>query len=132
MATVYGDVHDIGKNLVKTILENNGYSIIDMGKQVPADVIITTAIKENVTAVGLSALLVNTSQQMPLVVEKLQTLQSRIPVLIGGAAVNQAFADRIETFDDKTRYAGGVHFCRDAFDALDQLERITKLSEENA
>ena len=132
LATVYGDVHDIGKNLVKTILENNGYSIIDMGKQVPADDIITTAIKENVTAVGLSALLVNTSQQMPLVVEKLQTLQSRIPVLIGGAAVNQAFADRIETFDDKTRYAGGVYFCRDAFDALDQLERITKLSEENA
>ena len=132
LATVYGDVHDIGKNLVKTILENNGYSIIDMGKQVPADDIIATAIRENVTAVGLSALLVNTSQQMPLVVKKLHDAHSHIPVLIGGAAVNQAFADRIEALAEKTRYMGGVYFCRDAFDALDRLEQITNLSGGNS
>ncbi len=70
LATVYGDVHDIGKNLVKTILENNGFEVIDLGKQVPADVIIETAIKENADAIGLSALLVSTSQQMPIVIEE--------------------------------------------------------------
>jgi len=131
LATVYGDVHDIGKNLVKTILENNGYSVIDLGKQVPADDIVTTAIRENVTAVGLSALLVNTSQQMPLVVEKLNDLHSHIPVLIGGAAVNQAFAHRIEKIENTIRYAGGVYFCKDAFAALTQLEHIQHQQGEN-
>jgi 5-methyltetrahydrofolate--homocysteine methyltransferase len=68
IATVYGDVHDIGKNLVKTILANNGYTVIDLGKQVPAETIITKAVEVNATAIGLSALLVSTSKQMPLIV----------------------------------------------------------------
>ena len=74
----------------------------------------------------------NTSQQMPLVVKKLHDAHSHIPVLIGGAAVNQAFADRIEALAEKTRYMGGVYFCRDAFDALDRLEQITNLSGGNS
>jgi 5-methyltetrahydrofolate--homocysteine methyltransferase len=53
IATVYGDVHDIGKNLVKTILANNGYTVIDLGKQVPAETIITESVKANATAIGL-------------------------------------------------------------------------------
>ncbi len=65
LATVYGDVHDIGKNLVKTILANNGYTVVDLGKQVPAETIITQAVEANASAIGLSALLVNTSKQMP-------------------------------------------------------------------
>jgi 5-methyltetrahydrofolate--homocysteine methyltransferase len=68
LATVYGDVHDIGKNLVKTILSNNGYEVVDLGKQVPADTIIQAAIDQKADAIGLSALLVSTSKQMPLIV----------------------------------------------------------------
>ena len=62
LATVYGDVHDIGKNLVNTILSNNGFTVIDLGKQVPAETIIEQAIAEKADAIGLSALLVSTSQ----------------------------------------------------------------------
>jgi len=122
LATVYGDVHDIGKNLVKTILENNGFSVIDLGKQVPADQIIKVALEKKVTAIGLSALLVNTSQQMPVVIEKLRANNSTIPVLIGGAAVNQTFAGKIALDEHGTVYAGGVFYCKDAFDALAVLD----------
>jgi 5-methyltetrahydrofolate--homocysteine methyltransferase len=124
LATVYGDVHDIGKNLVKTILENNGFEVIDLGKQVPVDQIVEQATQSQVSAIGLSALLVNTSQQMPRVVEKLHHQHSAIPVLIGGAAVNQAFADRIVRLEEQGPYAGGVYYCRDAFDALAVLDKL--------
>jgi 5-methyltetrahydrofolate--homocysteine methyltransferase len=122
LATVYGDVHDIGKNLVKTILSNNGFEVIDLGKQVPVETIVTRAIDEKADAIGLSALLVSTSQQMPLVVEELNRRGSNIPVLIGGAAVNQAFADRICVLPSSSPYPGGVFYCKDAFDALNTLE----------
>lgn len=124
LATVYGDVHDIGKNLVKTILENNGYAVIDLGKQVPADEIIEVALREKVDAIGLSALLVNTSQQMSLVVEQLCGKHSSIPVLIGGAAVNETFAHKIAKDEQGVVYPGGVFYCRDAFDALTVLETL--------
>ncbi|MDP2964743.1 MAG: methionine synthase [Pelolinea sp.] len=122
LATVYGDVHDIGKNLVKTILSNNGYEVVDLGKQVPVETIVTRAIKERANAIGLSALLVSTSQQMPLVVEELNRRGVSLPVLVGGAAVNQAFADRIRVLPDGSTYRGGVFYCKDAFDALKALE----------
>ncbi len=124
LATVYGDVHDIGKNLVRTILENNGYTVIDLGKQVPADQIIEVALEKKVTAIGLSALLVNTSQQMQVVIEKLRANNNTIPVLIGGAAVNQTFAAKIAKDEYGSAYAGGVFYCRDAFDALTVLDRF--------
>ena len=122
LATVYGDVHDIGKNLVKTILSNNGYEVIDLGKQVPVETIVTRAIEERANAIGLSALLVSTSQQMPLVVEELNRRGASLPVLVGGAAVNQAFTDRIKILPDGSTYRGGVFYCKDAFDALNALE----------
>ena len=122
LATVYGDVHDIGKNLVKTILANNGWDVLDLGKQVPAETIVREAVESGADAVGLSALLVSTSQQMTLVVELLHTRGLTIPVLIGGAAVNQAFAQRVAQIDDKTSYNGGVYYCADAFGALAQLD----------
>ena len=122
LATVYGDVHDIGKNLVKTILANNGYEVIDLGKQVTVETIVTQAIREKADAIGLSALLVSTSQQMPLVIEELNRRNLTLPVLIGGAAINQAFADRIRILRDGKAYPGGVHYCKDAFDALKALE----------
>ena len=124
LATVYGDVHDIGKNLVKTILENNGFVVIDLGKQVPADLIVETALDEGVTAIGLSALLVNTSQQMPIIIEKLHALNSTIPVLIGGAAVNEPFAKKIAKDSSGAAYGGGVYYCKDAFEALSVLDGL--------
>jgi 5-methyltetrahydrofolate--homocysteine methyltransferase len=68
LATVFGDVHDIGKNLVNTILTNNGYTVYDLGKQVPMNVILEKAVEVGADAIGLSALLVSTSKQMPVCV----------------------------------------------------------------
>jgi 5-methyltetrahydrofolate--homocysteine methyltransferase len=124
LATVYGDVHDIGKNLVKTILENNGFEVMDLGKQVPADVIIDTAIREKADAIGLSALLVSTSQQMPMVVEKLKRKGLSIPVLVGGAAINRSFAERASLIHDQKPYEGGVYFCKDAFEGLEVMNAL--------
>ncbi len=129
LATVYGDVHDIGKNLIKTIVSNNGYSVVDLGKQVPAEMIVEKALELNADAIGLSALLVSTSQQMPLIVNMLQNRGERIPILIGGAAVNQAFADRISMTDQGDTYAGGVHYCKNAFDALNVLSSLKTVVE---
>ncbi len=89
LATVYGDVHDIGKNLVNTILSNNGYTVHDLGKQVPVTRIIEKAVEVDATAIGLSALLVSTSKQMPMCVEELRHRDLRFPVMIGGAAINR-------------------------------------------
>ncbi len=124
LATVFGDVHDIGKNLVGTILANNGYAVHDLGKQVPADVIVNEAVARGAHAIGLSALLVATSRQMRHVVNLLRERGLEIPVLIGGAAVNPDFALRIAVDDEGAPYRGGVHYCQDAFEALQVLEHV--------
>ena len=94
IATVFGDVHDIGKSLVNTILSNNGYTVIDLGKQVPVDTIIEAAVENEADAIGLSALLVSTSKQMPICVQELHQRGLGFPVLIGGAAINRDFGRR--------------------------------------
>ncbi|MCC6905989.1 MAG: methionine synthase [Anaerolineae bacterium] len=125
VATVYGDVHDIGKNLVKTILSNNGYTVHDLGKQVPANVIIEAAQQYNATAVGLSALLVSTSKQMPLIVNELARRGLNFPVLIGGAAINRRFGRRILFLEDGGEpYAPGVFYCKDAFEGLEVMDKL--------
>ncbi len=124
LATVYGDVHDIGKNLVKTIISNNGYEVVDLGKQVPAEMIIQTATEENATAIGLSALLVSTSKQMPLIVNELHRRKLDFPVLVGGAAINARFGWRILKCDDGELYAPGVYYCKDAFEGLAVMETL--------
>ncbi len=124
LATVYGDVHDIGKNLVKTILSNNGYTVVDLGKQVPAETIIAKAVEVNATAIGLSALLVSTSKQMPLIVNELQRRGLRFPVLIGGAAINRRFGRRILLTDQDTYYEPGVYYCKDAFEGLATMDTL--------
>ena len=126
LATVYGDVHDIGKNLVKTILSNNGYEVIDLGKQVPAETIISEAVSRNADAIGLSALLVSTSKQMPLIVNELQRRNLSLPVLIGGAAINRKFGRRILLTDSNTYYGGGVFYCKDAFEGLAIMDQISE------
>ena len=124
IATVYGDVHDIGKNLVKTILANNGYTVIDLGKQVPAETIITKAVEANATAIGLSALLVSTSKQMPLIVNEMHRRGHKIPILIGGAAINRRFGRRILFAEDGNAYEPGVFYCKDAFEGLDTMDPL--------
>jgi len=124
IATVYGDVHDIGKNLVKTILANNGYTVIDLGKQVPAETIITKAVEVNATAIGLSALLVSTSKQMPLIVNELHRRGHNIPVMIGGAAINRRFGRRILQTENGDFYEPGVFYCKDAFEGLDTMDTL--------
>ena len=124
IATVYGDVHDIGKNLVKTILANNGYTVIDLGKQVPAETIITKAVEANATAIGLSALLVSTSKQMPLIVNEMKRRGHHIPILIGGAAINRRFGRRILFTENGEAYEPGVFYCKDAFEGLDTMDGL--------
>jgi 5-methyltetrahydrofolate--homocysteine methyltransferase len=124
LATVYGDVHDIGKNLVRTILSNNGYDVIDLGKQVPAETIISKAAEVDATAIGLSALLVSTSKQMPLIVNELQRRGLKVPVLVGGAAINRRFGRRILFTEEGKAYDPGVFYCKDAFEGLETMDDL--------
>lgn len=116
ICTVYGDVHDIGKNLVKTIISNNGYSVFDLGKQVPIARIMEKIKEVDADAVGLSALLVSTSKQMSVFVENARRINLKIPVLCGGAAINSDYINRVAKSD--CIYTPGVFYCKTAFDGL--------------
>ena len=122
LATVYGDVHDIGKSLVNTILSNNGYTVFDLGKQVPVNTIIEKALEVDADAIGLSALLVSTSKQMPLCVQELDKRGLEIPVLIGGAAINRRFGRRTLFVEGERAYEPGVFYCKDAFEGLETMD----------
>ena len=124
LATVYGDVHDIGKSLVNTILSNNGYTVFDLGKQVPVNTIIEKALEVGADAIGLSALLVSTSKQMPLCVQELDKRGIRIPVLIGGAAINRRFGRRAMFVAGERVYESGVFYCKDAFEGLETMDTL--------
>jgi 5-methyltetrahydrofolate--homocysteine methyltransferase len=127
IATVFGDVHDIGKSLVNTILTNNGYTVIDLGKQVPVDTIINAAVENEADAIGLSALLVSTSKQMPICVQELHSRGLEFPVLVGGAAINRDFGRRMlypAGKDSDEVYEPGVFYCRDAFQGLDTMDAL--------
>ncbi|MDR0331176.1 MAG: homocysteine S-methyltransferase family protein [Chitinispirillales bacterium] len=118
IATVYGDVHDIGKNLVASILRNQGFDVIDLGKQVAIETIVEAVRREKPDAVGLSALLVTTSKQMGECVKTFAQLDINTPIIIGGAAVNREFALRIAVLEDGKKFAPGVHYAKDAFDVV--------------
>jgi 5-methyltetrahydrofolate--homocysteine methyltransferase len=124
LATVYGDVHDIGKSLVNTILSNNGYTVFDLGKQVPVNTIIEKALEVGADAIGLSALLVSTSKQMPLCVQELDKRGIHIPVLIGGAAINRRFGRRAMFVEGERAYDSGVFYCKDAFEGLETMDSL--------
>jgi 5-methyltetrahydrofolate--homocysteine methyltransferase len=129
LATVFGDVHDIGKSLVNTILTNNGYHVVDLGKQVPIGSILDAAKEHDATAIGLSALLVSTSKQMPLAIQELQQQGLEYPVLIGGAAINRKFGLRALYPGGKESdevYAPGVFYCKDAFEGLAVMDKLVE------
>lgn len=126
LCTVYGDVHDIGKNLVKTIFTNNGYSVYDLGKQVPLQCIVEKIKEVNADAVGLSALLVSTSKQMQYFVEFSRQDKMTIPVLCGGAAINSSYVNRIAK--EGGIYSSGVFYCKTAFEGLKVMNKL--MSEE--
>jgi 5-methyltetrahydrofolate--homocysteine methyltransferase len=127
LATVFGDVHDIGKSLVNTILTNNGYTVVDLGKQVPIQTILDAAQEHDATAIGLSALLVSTSKQMPACVAELHAKGLPYPVLIGGAAINRAFGYRAlypGGRESEEVYEPGVFYCKDAFEGLAVMDQL--------
>ncbi|MFN2448772.1 MAG: methionine synthase [Candidatus Baltobacteraceae bacterium] len=127
LATVFGDVHDIGKNLVHTILQNNGYTVVDLGKQVPMNTILERAVEENADAIGLSALLVSTSKQMPICVQEQDARGLQFPVLVGGAAINRDFGRRIVLLDDGERFfSPGLFYAKDAFEGLQIMESLAE------
>ncbi|MBA2267854.1 MAG: dihydropteroate synthase [Nitrosopumilus sp.] len=123
LCTVYGDVHDIGKNLVKTILVNNGYEVFDLGKQVPIPSIVNKIKEVKADAVGLSALLVSTSKQMQLFSEFLRENKMDIPVLCGGAAINTDYINRIAKGDGNI-YKAGIFYCKTAFEGLKVMNNL--------
>ena len=126
LATVFGDVHDIGKNLVNTILSNNGYTVFDLGKQVPMNTILEKAVEVGADAIGLSALLVSTSKQMPICVQEQDARGLEFPVVVGGAAINRDFGKRIAMLDDGSRvFAPGLFYAKDAFEGLDIMDKLT-------
>ncbi len=124
LATVYGDVHDIGKNLVKTIFSNNGYVVHDLGKQVPLADILAKAKEVKADAIGLSALLVTTSKQMAYCVEECHKHEMNYPIIIGGAAINRDFGFRISVLGEEITYPGGVFYSKDAFEGLRVMNRL--------
>lgn len=138
LATVFGDVHDIGKNLVNTILSNNGYTVYDLGKQVPLNTILEKAVEVKADAIGLSALLVSTSKQMPLCVKELHKRGLNFPVIVGGAAINRSYGRRILFVDEQTPdatplpYSPGVFYARDAFEGLEIVDKLTSSPETRA
>ncbi len=138
LATVFGDVHDIGKNLVNTILSNNGYTVYDLGKQVPLNTILDKAIEVKADAIGLSALLVSTSKQMPLCVKELHKRGLSFPVIVGGAAINRSYGRRILFVDEQATdstplpYQSGVFYARDAFEGLEIIDKLTSSPEQRA
>ena len=127
LATVFGDVHDIGKNLVATILSNNGYTVYDLGKQVPMNTILAKAEEVKADAIGLSALLVSTSKQMPICVSEQDARKLEYPIIIGGAAINRDFGRRIALLgtESPSFFAPGVFYAKDAFEGLDIMDKLT-------
>ena len=95
LATVKGDIHDIGKNIVKVMLENYGYDVIDLGKDVPPEKIVETALSEDVKLVGLSALMTTTVVSMEETIRQLRAAKPDCKVMVGGAVMTQEYADRI-------------------------------------
>jgi 5-methyltetrahydrofolate--homocysteine methyltransferase len=121
LATVKGDVHDIGKNLVDIILTNNGYRVVNLGIKQPADAIIAAAREIGAEAIGLSGLLVKSTLEMKYVLQDLEQLGLTVPVICGGAALTRKYVEE----DLRKEYAGPVFYAEDAFAGLHAMADLT-------
>jgi len=122
LATVKGDVHDIGKNLVEIILKNNGFKIINLGIKVTANEIIEAVEREDPDAIGLSGLLVKSTQQMVLTANDLRERGISIPILVGGAALTRRFTEN----KISKEYEGLVLYAKDAMNGLDLANQLAR------
>jgi 5-methyltetrahydrofolate--homocysteine methyltransferase len=121
LATVKGDVHDIGKNLVDIILTNNGYKVVNLGIKQPAETIIHSATEHKADAIGLSGLLVKSTLEMKYVIQDLELRGLSFPVICGGAALTRKFVE-----DDLRReYSSAVFYAEDAFAGLHAMEKLS-------
>lgn len=120
LGTVKGDVHDVGKNLVDIILSNNGYKVVNLGIKVDLDAFMQTMKDGHISALGMSGLLVKSTQVMKENLEILKSHDIKIPILLGGAALTRSF------IDDFCRpiYDGPIFYCKDAFDGVTAMSRI--------
>ena len=114
LATVKGDIHDIGKNIVKVILENYGYTVIDLGRDVDPQVVVDTAIKEDVKLVGLSALMTTTLVSMDETIQALRASGHDCKIMVGGAVLTPEYADKM----------GADFYARDAKESADIAKKI--------
>jgi len=121
LATVKGDVHDIGKNLVDIILSNNGYRVVNLGIKQPSDAIIQAAREAGASAIGLSGLLVKSTLEMKYVIQDLQRQSMTVPVICGGAALTRKYVEE----DLRKEYAGPVYYATDAFAGLHVMDGLT-------
>jgi 5-methyltetrahydrofolate--homocysteine methyltransferase len=114
MATVKGDMHNIGKNIVCAVLESYGFNIVDLGVNIGAELIIEKALENQALAIGLSALMTTTMPEMEIVIKMRNDKNLKIPVIIGGAAVTKKFSDEI----------GADFYAKDAMEAAQFAQKL--------
>ena len=115
LATVKGDIHDIGKNIVKVLLENYSYDVIDLGKDVDPSLVVDTAIEQNVQLVGLSALMTTTVVNMEETIRLLKEKAPCVKVMVGGAVLTQEYADMIHADFYSKDAMGSVYYAQRLF-----------------
>ena len=116
MATVHGDIHDIGKNIVKVVLESYGYKIIDLGKDVPPETIVEAYHRHQPKAIGLSALMTTTVVSMEKTIALLKEIDNMCPIFVGGAVLTADFAKEINA----------DFYVKDAMDTVELMNKIVK------
>ncbi|MCI9308944.1 MAG: homocysteine methyltransferase, partial [Oscillospiraceae bacterium] len=114
IATVKGDIHDIGKNIVRTVMENYGYEAVDLGRDVPPQVILDTVREQDIRLVGLSALMTTTLPAMEATIRLLHTLEDSPTIFVGGAVVTPGFAARM----------GADHYAKDARQSVEIARKV--------
>ena len=114
LATVKGDIHDIGKNIVKVLLENYSYDVLDLGKDVPPELIVETTVEKQIQLVGLSALMTTTVPSMEETIKQLRKAAPWAKVMVGGAVLTQEYADTM----------GADQYCRDAMASVNYAEQV--------
>ena len=114
MATVKGDIHDIGKNIVKVLLENYGYEVLDLGKDVPCETVLECAVRENIRLVGLSALMTTTLASMEETIRLLRENKVDCKIMVGGAVLTPEYAKKI----------GADFYAKDAKESCDIAKKV--------